>query len=200
MRMRGEAEMAAGPGLSISDGSELSPVCCLVDSKVSNFSWHLEISTRALMQILCLQEAQSLKWSRACQYPALGLGSSPSLLFFKIEVFKTYGFQMWRRLYKVICQTPPWFLNAGDVMFELFWIQGFLRKGKTSQPQGWCNRWGGRLLGREWDGEKRNRLGQEEGIRINVRSGAAELATPGPSLPDSPVLQVSQTCGQVQGQ
>lgn len=99
-------------------------------------------------------------------------GLSVSCLGFRIltllalpqEIFKTYGSQMWRIIYKVIYQPPSWFLNAGDVRFELFWIQGFLSKGKTSQPQGCCNRWGGRLLGREWDGEKRNRLGKEDGI------------------------------------
>lgn len=35
MKAGGEAERDAGPDLSINDGSKLSPVCCLIATKVT---------------------------------------------------------------------------------------------------------------------------------------------------------------------
>lgn len=57
---------------------------------------------------------------------------------------------------------------------------------------------GSRMVRKETDLERRKVFGQVAGA--DVRSGAAELATSGLRLPDSPVFHVSQTCGQVQGQ
>lgn len=51
---------------------------------------------------------------------------------------------------------------------------------------------------KETDLERKKVFGQMTGA--DVRSGAAELVTLGPSLPDSPIFQVCQICGQVQGQ